>query len=246
MGSKRSRRRSLTHSLLFLVLALSALLSVRWLLFEPYVIPSGSMIPSLLIHDHILVNKLAFGVRWPFSKKWIFPPQVPRRGDIVVFRSVEDDGFFMIKRVIGLPGDELTYDPEGRLFVNGEPVTRRPLANPNTEGFYEVNENDLQTDFADTDFYVENLEQREYRIILRKQKFRSDFESIRIPKDSIFLMGDNRDNSRDSRYWGTLPLDNLLGRAMFVWLSCEETVGSTPFLCNPLTLRWKRLFHKIQ
>ena len=78
----------------------------RWGFYEPYVIPSGSMIPSLLINDHIVVQKYAYGLRWPFTNSWMYGPEIPERGDIVVFRSVKDSGFFMVKRVVGLPGDE--------------------------------------------------------------------------------------------------------------------------------------------
>src|ERR1700733_4635559 len=85
-------------------MAVLAILAFRWALFEPYVIPSGSMIPTLLIHDHILVNKAAYGLRLPFSDSWLFRDSDPKRGDIVVFRSVDDAGYFMIKRVVGLPG----------------------------------------------------------------------------------------------------------------------------------------------
>src|SRR5687768_52182 len=88
-------------------LAVLAILAFRWLLFEPYVIPSGSMIPTLLVHDHILVNKLAYGVRVPFTSKWLIKTADPKRGDIVVFRAVDDQGYFMIKRVVGVPGDTI-------------------------------------------------------------------------------------------------------------------------------------------
>src|SRR4030095_11152058 len=95
------------------LLAVLAILAFRWLLFEPYVIPSGSMIPTLLIHDHILVNKLAYAIRVPFQDTTLVKISEHKSGDIVVFRSVEDNGYFMIKRVVGLPGDTLEVDPEG-------------------------------------------------------------------------------------------------------------------------------------
>src|ERR1700729_3545582 len=102
------------------LLAVAAILAFRWALFEPYVIPSGSMIPTLLIHDHILVSKFAYGLRIPFTKVWMFRGEEPKRGDIVVFRSVEDSGYFMIKRVVGLPGDQVEIEPEGYVKINGE------------------------------------------------------------------------------------------------------------------------------
>src|SRR3954469_21342838 len=89
------------------LMAVAAILAFRWALFEPYVIPSGSMIPTLLIHDHILVNKLAYGLRIPFTKQWLMHFAAPQRGDIIVFRSVERNDLFLVKRLVGLPGDEI-------------------------------------------------------------------------------------------------------------------------------------------
>lgn len=229
------------------VLAVLAILAFRWLLFEPYVIPSGSMIPTLLIHDHILVSKSAYGVRIPFSKKWLFRNNDPKRGDIVVFRSVEDTGYFMIKRVVGLPGDKIEVDAEGFLLVNSEKVALKPLnvtEDPKSqEPYYKVKESDLGGSFSDFDFYEENLQGVNHRSILTKGAVRFTDRPVTVGENEYFCMGDNRDNSKDSRYWGALPRENLLGKALFVWLSCDETLPFLPFLCNPLKLRWSRFFH---
>lgn len=226
--------------------AVLTILSIRWLLFEPYVIPSGSMIPSLLIHDHIVVNKLAFGIRIPFSKSWLWRFDHPKRGDVVVFKSVEDSGYFMIKRVVGLPGDTIEVNPEGELLVNGSPVQRVPLEEPTNKGqYYPVTTADVGADFSNYTFFKEDLDSRQHQIMLSKDNYRYSIEPLQIPEGHYFMMGDNRDNSKDSRYWGPLPEENLLGRATFVWLSCEETLAYVPFLCNPLKLRWKRFLHKI-
>lgn len=184
--------------------AILALLAVRWALFEPYVIPSGSMIPTLLIHDHIMVNKLAYGIRLPFTSQWLMHFASPQRGEVVIFRSVEDDNFFMVKRVVGLAGDHMVFTEDGQLMVNGKPDPGPKSSWGMTPG-----------------------------------------EEWTVPAGHIFVMGDNRDNSRDSRSWGPLPLSHLLGRAMFVWLSCEETLPEAPYLCDPSTLRWARFFHRI-
>lgn len=230
------------------LLAVTAILAFRWLLFEPYVIPSGSMIPTLLIHDHILVSKFAYGVRVPFTKTWLFKNNDPKRGDIVVFRSVEDNGYFMIKRVIGIPGDKIEVDPEGYIKLNGEkletkvlPVTADPASQ---KPWYPVTESDLAgASFADVDFFEENVKGVSHRGLLMKGAARFFDRPFEVKENEYFCMGDNRDNSKDSRYWGSLPRENLLGKALFVWLSCDETLPFLPFLCNPLKLRWGRFFH---
>jgi len=229
------------------ILAVVAILAFRWLLFEPYVIPSGSMIPTLLIHDHILVNKLAFGIRMPFSKSWLKEFSGPARGDIVVFRSVEDEGYFMIKRVVGLPGDKVEVDPAGFLKINGEKVEVKPLnvtADPASQKpYYAVSEDDIGGAYSNFDFFEENLKGVVHRTMLMKDTARFFDRATTVGENEYFCMGDNRDNSKDSRYWGPLPRQNLLGKAMFVWLSCDETLPFLPFLCNPLKLRWTRFGH---
>lgn len=232
-------------------LAVLAILAFRWMLFEPYVIPSGSMIPTLLVHDHILVSKFAYGVRIPFTKTWLFKNSEPQRGDIVVFRSVEDAGYFMIKRVVGLPGDKIEVDPEGYVKLNGNKLDVKPLAvtdAPESQApYYAVKESDLGGGtFSDFDFYEENLQGVQHRAMLTKGVQRLIDRPYTVGENEYFCMGDNRDNSKDSRYWGALPRENLLGKALFVWLSCDETLPFLPFLCNPVKLRWGRFFHGLK
>lgn len=245
-----SKKASFGNSTASFVLAILAVLSVRWLFFEPYVIPSGSMLPTLLINDHILVNKMAFGIRVPFTKKWLWQFNHPKRGDIIVFRSVDDDGYFMIKRVVGVPGDTLEYSETGQLTLNGEAVPHVALPNQGEPGaqkpFYETTAEDLGHDFNNLDFFKETIGEKTFRSLLIKDFFRWKVPALKIPEGKYFMMGDNRDNSKDSRYWGELPEENILGRAVFVWLSCEKTLPVVSFLCNPLTIRWSRFFHGIE
>ncbi len=231
--------------------AVAAILAFRWLLFEPYVIPSGSMIPTLLIHDHILVSKFSYGVRWPFTKSWIFKNSDPQRGDIVVFRSVDDSGFFMIKRVVGIPGDKIEISSDGFVSVNGERLPTKAMPNVSTdpktqEPYYTISEKDLAGSYSDYDFFEEDLKGVNHRMILTKNAGRFFDHPFVVPENEYFCMGDNRDNSKDSRYWGSLPREHLLGKAMFVWLSCEDTMPFLPFLCNPAKLRWGRFFHTLK
>ena len=250
MADKKVQKKAkLGEGLGSFLLAVTAILAFRWLLFEPYVIPSGSMIPTLLIHDHILVSKSSYGVRVPFTRTWLFRNQEPQRGDIVVFRSV-DEGIFMIKRVVGLPGDKIEMGVDGLVSVNGQRLPTLPLTNVSSapesqQPYYSVSEQDLGGDYSAFDFFEEDLGNKKHRMILVKGHLRSYANEFTVGPDEYFCMGDNRDNSRDSRYWGALPRDHLIGKALFVWLSCEEMLPFLPFLCNPAKLRWGRFFHSL-
>ncbi len=237
------------------VFAIVLALSIRWALIEAYVIPSASMLPSLLIHDHIFVNKAIYGLRFPFTEKWLVQFRLPKRGEVIVFKYPRNMETFFIKRVIGLPGDKILYE-NGRLYINDVPLeTTQP-------GFEDEWKMLSDTDFQKEDFqnplyatdakdaydhFTEVLDEHPHSILLRKDGGFSRTEGPWIvPPGQLFMMGDNRDNSHDSRRWGFLPIENILGRAMFVWLSCETTVPGLSFLCNPASVRWNRLLHSVR
>ena len=232
------------------IVAIGIALTIRWAFMEAYVIPSGSMFPSLLLHDHIFVNKFTYGVRVPFTENWLYRNNDPERGEVIVFRYPEDPDIFFIKRVVGVPGDRVYYE-NGNLYINDELIEKKVPEKLKDE-FELLRDSDFKDEGVGAkSFYVhweETLGEQEYSILLKKNRQFSSYGPYVVPEDSYFVMGDNRDNSKDSRLWtltNFVPRKNLIGKAMFVWLSCEETLPVVTFLCNPLTLRWKRFGHSV-
>jgi signal peptidase I len=232
-------------------------LVIRWGLIEAYVIPSASMLPSLLIHDHIFVNKLVYGVRLPFTEQWLYKFRLPERGEIIVFKYPENKETFFIKRVIGLPGDKILYE-NGRLLINDKAIEMtEPADVADWEALTRSNfgNEDFQNPHFATDskenynHLKEHLGEHPHSVLLRKDGgLRRSGGPWVVPEGHLFMMGDNRDNSHDSRLWQEspyMPIENVLGRAMFVWLSCENTLKSASFICDPTTIRWNRLLHQV-
>jgi signal peptidase I len=197
---------------------------LRSFLFEPFKIPSGSMIPTLLVGDLILVNKFHYGVRLPVINKKIIALNDPKPGDVMVFRYPKDTSIDYIKRVVGVPGDEISWRNQ-QLYVNG--VLAPTQAQPE---FYEEGSLRYEPQFS------EKLGAVEHRILVNRsrQQFLPQNESFpfrencsysaegvtcKVPVGHYFMMGDNRDNSQDSRYWGFVPDQNIVGRAFFVWMN---------------------------
>ena len=230
-----------------LAVAVLVALSIRWALVEAYVIPSGSMLPTLLIKDHIFVNKLVYGIRAPFTKSWLVQFGTPKRGEVIVFRNPRQPDVFFIKRVIGLPGDRIAYI-NSKLYINTDLMTRE-LSSKKSDWDWLRDEDFRESMTTKEDYFhwEENLKGLKHSILTRKNVSPlSDYEGETVPPGHLFVMGDNRDNSFDSRGWGFLPMENVLGRAMFVWLSCERGLPVIDFICDPLSIRWSRFFHGIE
>lgn len=236
-----------------LFLAVFIALFIRWGFLEAYVIPSGSMLPSLLINDHIFVNKITYGLRVPFSEKWLMKFREPQRGEVVVFKFPQDMNTFFIKRIVAKPGDKVYYE-NGSLYINDKVVEKKvPVSQDEFNWLRDVdfqrdgNINDSKDNYVGFTeaIPVDESSYHDHAILLRKGDVYDTFGPVTVPEGHLFVMGDNRMNSHDSRGWGFLPQQNILGEAMFVWLSCEDKFETVPFLCNPLTLRWKRFFHVV-
>jgi signal peptidase I len=208
-----------------------AVFLLRSFLVEPFKIPSGSMIPTLQVGDFILVNKFTYGIRLPIIGKKIVDINNPQRGDVMVFHYPENPSVDYIKRVIGLPGDVIVYRGK-QLLVNGVPQPQKH------EGEYNYVESGLS--FVHTERYSENLDGHAHAVLInpdmpsihmgsvgefpqREQCSYSDKEMrCTVPAGHYFTMGDNRDNSRDSRYWGFVQDKLIVGKAFFVWMNFSD------------------------
>lgn len=204
-------------------------MTVRWVLFEPFVIPSGSMIPNLLVHDHVFVKKFSFGLRWPFTSKWLLQWREPDRGEVVVFRYPDNPEIFYIKRLIGKPGDRVEVN-SGRIKVNDIEWALSPLGE-DEDGFH---------------LFTETVEGgKPHTVRFRDPRADGEPASWEVPAGFYFFVGDNRDQSSDSRAWGFVPEANLVGPAWFIWMSCDQMLVSARFLCDPATLRFERMFRGV-
>lgn len=186
-------------------------LLLRSFLVEPFRIPSGSMMPTLLVGDFILVNKFTYGVRLPVLNNKVIEMGEPERGDIVVFRFPKQPTVDYIKRVIGLPGDRIAYFDK-KLFVNGKPVSYQSLGRYQGVG--------QGSNMTGAERLEEDLTGVKHSI-LTSPGVPTVEDVFVVPEGHYFVMGDNRDNSNDSRYWGTVPEANLVGKAFFIWMNWD-------------------------
>lgn len=193
----------------------------RSFMFEPFKIPSGSMIPTLLIGDFILVNKYAYGLRLPVTNTKILDIGEPERGDVIVFRYPVDQRVNFIKRLVGLPGDTITYRDK-ELFVNGEKVGLQE------RGFFTSKDVKCSTPAADALLLEETVGEVTHNALVHTRTRGRDGRWV-VPEGHYFVMGDNRDRSNDSREWGFVPEDHLMGRAVGIWLNFDYKKGCGDF-----------------
>jgi signal peptidase I len=184
-----------------IIIALVLALFIRGFVVQAFKIPSGSMIPTLLVGDHILVSKFIYGIRNPFTGSVLVPVKEPERFDIVVFKYPINPDQDFIKRIIGLPGDQIEVIDK-KVYVNGKLL----------QDDHGVNNSDL--------------------VLARGASARDNFGPVTVPPQSLFVMGDNRDNSHDSRFWGFVDFKNLKGKAFILYWSWDT---------DNIAVRWRRL-----
>jgi len=212
--------------LLYLIAALFAL---RWTFVEPYVVPTGSMEPTLKTGDRLYALKCAYDVRFPFTDWTLFKVGTVKRGDVILFIPPHETDKTYVKRAIGLPGDDIEFR-SGVLFINGEEISKDIF--PNREIMYDIQ------DAENKSLYLEKLGDVKHYAILDNAS--PDFRNFppppgearsawsleaktKVPEGFLFAVGDNRDHSYDSRGWGWVPMESLKGRAMFIWFSMWES-----------------------
>ena len=229
---RRGLQSTWSQALFSFLLPIFLILGVRWALFEPFVIPSSSMVPNLLVHDHILVLKSSIGLRLPFSEHWLFRWSLPQRGEVIVFKYPEKPNVYYIKRLIGLPGDRIAVE-NGRIAVNNQEwITSQATTQADDE--------------AGFSYFMENSGGETHRIrFYQNTSLQGEKIVYEVPPGHFFFMGDNRDQSSDGRVWGFVPESYLVGRAWMIWLSCENTLASAAYICDFSTLRPSRMFHKV-
>jgi len=199
-----------------------AVLVLRSFLVEPFRIPSESMVPTLLKGDFILVNKFSYGLRLPVLNTRIAGAGHPERGDVVVFRYPLEPTVAYIKRVVGLPGDRLEYRDK-QLFINGQPAAQQPLAGTADPGYRRFEEQ-LGTVAHAIQVQAESrwgMGMLWSGLQARREADGGIVWQYQVPPGHYFMMGDNRDNSSDSRVWGPLPEENLIGKAFFIWMNWD-------------------------
>lgn len=197
---QKSRLRENIEAILF---AIVLALFIRTFVIQAFKIPSGSMKETLLVGDHILVNKFIYGVKLPFLQKTIIPVTEPDRGDIVVFKFPKDPKKDFIKRVVGITGDQIVIKDK-KVYVNGELEEEKHIMH------------------MDSNIFPAQYSRRD------------NLESVTVPPDSIFVMGDNRDNSHDGRFWGFVDLKAVKGQAFIIYWSWDK---------NNFGVRWGRIGH---
>ncbi len=177
-------------------------LVIRSFIFEPFRIPSGSMMPTLVEGDFIFVKKYSYGLRLPVTETKFVETGSPQRGDVIVFRLPSDPRINYIKRVIGLPGDTVVYERH-RLTINGETIDL----------------NFGEREFGNVPVFVEDLDGRVHDILIHNAEFSTRDGTYRVPEGQYFVMGDNRDRSKDSRFINAIPEEFLVGEAVRVWMN---------------------------
>jgi signal peptidase I len=235
---QKTRQQWFIENVVSLLMALLIVFMIRSSIVEAFKIPSGSMIPTLLTGDHIFVNKFSYGLQIPFSDlisekpTFIIKRDPPKHGDIIVFKFPKDPSIYYIKRVVGVPGDTVEIRNK-QLYLNDKLIARDPYTGPNADKIFKSLEDPKYVP-SNLDLYTEHLDGVDHLIMLDKNAFMGESHpKIQVPAESLFVMGDNRDFSNDSRFWGFVPFNNVKGKAEVIWLSLWVSFSDSQFVFRP-------------
>ena len=230
----KTKRQKLIDELKYFSFIFFIVFAFRSSFFEPFKIPTGSMIPTLVIGDFILVNKMQYGFKIPFSE-WLGDPiyltakKIPERGDVIVFKHPENTSKDYIKRVIALPGEKI-YLRKNIVYIDEKPINGKEV--PGKKFLEDMDDQFKKYKFK---FFKFNKNKSDnYFIQLNPDEFHNqEFTTVIVPKGHLFVLGDNRDFSNDSRKWGVVPIENVKGKAKFVWFSMIFPFGKHRFKFRP-------------
>ncbi len=233
---------SLRQKEFFIVAAIVGLvLFFRGFIMEPYLVRDTTMSPNLLPRDYIFVSKLSYGLRIPFTRVYLTLWRTPQIGDVIAFKHPEDESKILVRRVRGVGGDILSYEKE-TLYLNG----KRADKVVSFDGTWmERYGQELETDPDGFLIFSEEIVNTRALVLAERDFFSLEVGFLRVQDSRFFVMADNRSTGNDSRSWGYISMDDILGRVSFIWLSCEVPISVIDVFCHPGQFRWERLFLKV-